>query len=156
MKRTVPDWLVQLVWFIAGIYATGALWYFLSRDDFLSAALSLGGAVMLTFVAVQLNRLNDKSTRYKAHREQLAGFMKEAEVLRTRSTEVPLPVQAHNEWVARVEAYLTEQLDASYAARLGNFSGLTFYGDGSQKSEYENSINGRSKRLHEFITEFSA
>jgi len=156
MKRSVPDWLVQLVWFLAGVYATGALWYFLSRDDPLSAALSFCGAVVLAFVAVQLHRLNDKSSRFKAHREQLAGFMKEAEVLLARSTEEPLPVPEHNEWVARVEAYLREQLDNSYAARFGNFSGMTFHSDGSQRSQNRNSINGRSTRLHEFITEFGA
>ena len=156
MKRSVPDWLVQLVWFLASVYATGALWYFLSRDDLLSAAFSLCGAVVLVFVAIQLHRLNDGSSRFKAHREQLAVFMKEAEGLRARSVEEPLPVPAHNEWVSRVEAYLKEQLDASYAARFGNFSGMTFYGDGSQRSEYENSIRGRSTRLHEFIKEFSS
>jgi hypothetical protein len=155
MKRAVPDWLVQLVWFLAGVYATGALWYFLSRDDSLSAALSFGGAVVLTFVAVQLHRLNDRTSRFKAYRERLGGFIKEAEVLLARSAEEPLPIQEYTEWAARVENYLTECLDASYGVRFGNFSGMTFYGDGSEKSTYENSISGRSTRLHQFITEFS-
>ena len=54
MKRNIPDWLIQLVWFLAGVYGTGALWYFLSRDDILSSMLSLGGAATLAFVAIQL------------------------------------------------------------------------------------------------------
>ena len=156
MKHVVPDWLVQLVWFLAGVYGTGALWYFLSRDDHLSAIFSLAGAALLTLVAVQLHRINDRTTRLKTHRECLAAFMKEAEVLLTRSNEDPLPMESHDDWVGRVEAYLKEQLDVSYAARLGNFSGMTFYGDGSQKSNYKNAINGRTTRLQQFITELGA
>ena len=151
MKRNIPDWLIQLVWFLAGVYGTGALWYFLSRDDILSSTLSLAGAAILTFVAVQLIRLNDRSTRFKVRREKLADFMKEAEVLQNRSTEEPLPIQEHNDWVTRVEEYLKEQLDSSYVARLSNFNGMTFFGG----SDYKNSLIGRSARLHEFITEFS-
>lgn len=153
MKRIVPDWLVQLVWFLASVYGTGALWYFLSRDDYLSAAFSLGGAAALAFVAVQLHRINDRTSRFKASREHLAAFMKEAEALLARSNEDPLPIQDHDEWAKRAETYLTEWLDASYAARFGNFSGMTFYGDGSEKSSYKNSISGRSTRLHQFIKE---
>ena len=156
MKHVVPDWLVQLVWFLAGVYGTGALWYFLSRDDYLSATFSLGGAAILTFVATQLHRINDRTSRLKVHREHLAAFLKEAEALLARSSENPLPAQAHNEWIARTETYLREQLDASYAACLGNFSGITFYGNGSQESGYKNAINGRCTRLHQFITELSA
>ncbi len=156
MKRIVPDWLVQLVWFLAGIYGTGALWYFLSRDDHLSAVFSLAGATLLTLVAVQLHRINDRATRLKAHRECLAEFMKEGESLLSRSDEDPLPTEQHDNWVARVELYLRENLDASYAARLGNFSGMTFYGDGSKKSNFKNAIGGRTSRLHQFLTELGS
>jgi hypothetical protein len=155
MKRPVPPWLVQLVWFLAGIFATGAPWYFLSRDDILSAALSFAVAFVLALVAVQLHRLNDKDARFKVRRERLAHFMREAESLLNRSNEEPLPIQEHNSWVARVEAYLNEEMDSSYAARFGNFSGMPFYGDGSPRSSFRTSLDGRSRRLHEFITEFS-
>jgi hypothetical protein len=155
MKRIVPAWLLQLVWFLAGIFATGALWYFLSRDDTLSATLSFIGAAVLTVVAIQLHRLNDKDARFRTRREKLAQFMKEAESLLKKCDENPLPIQEHNEWVARVEVYLNDEVDSSYATRFGNFSGITFYGDGSQRSSFKNSLQGRSKRLHEFISEFS-
>ena len=72
MKRPVPEWLQQLVWFFAGIYATGAIWYYLSKDDFIVAGLSVAGAVAMTVVAIQLQRLNDRSARFRSIREQLA------------------------------------------------------------------------------------
>ena len=75
MKRPVPPWLLQLVWFLAGIYATGAFWFFLSRDEFLSAALSLVGAVVLAIVAIHLHRLNDRDVRFRTRRERLAQFI---------------------------------------------------------------------------------
>jgi hypothetical protein len=28
-----PDWLIQSIWFMAGVLATGAIWYFLSRNE---------------------------------------------------------------------------------------------------------------------------
>ena len=154
MQRLVPDWLVQLVWFLAGVYATGSLWYFLSRDDYISAGLSFGGAAVLAFVAVQLQRLNDRSSRHRKIREALAAFVKQAEVLHSRSTEDPLPYQDHNAWLAAVETYLGETLDASYLVRLSNFSGMTFGSDGSHKSTYQNNLKGRMRRLLEFTSEF--
>ena len=155
MKRIVPAWLLQLVWFLASIFATGALWYFLSRDDVFTAALSFVAAVVLTIVAVQLHRLNDKDSRFRARRERLAQFMKEAEALLARRTEEPLPIQEHDDWVARVESYLNNETDPSYTVRFNNFSDMTFYVDGSPRSSFDKSLQGRSRRLHEFISEFS-
>jgi len=31
MGKMAPEWLVNAVWFVAGISATGAFWYFLSQ-----------------------------------------------------------------------------------------------------------------------------
>jgi len=45
MTRTVPDWLIQLVWWFSGIFATGALWYFLSIKDYFYAAGSVVAAL---------------------------------------------------------------------------------------------------------------
>ena len=126
MKNRVPPWLVQVVWFLASIYATGALWYYLSRDDHVGAGLSLLGAIVLPVVAIQLHRLNDRDVRFLTRREQLAGFIKEAEAILGRSATDPLPISEHNEWVSRVEKYLNLEMDASYAARFRNFSGMTF------------------------------
>jgi hypothetical protein len=155
MRRTVPAWLLQLVWFLAGVFATGAVWFFLSKDEYVSAWLSVGATVALVLVAVQLHRLNDRDARFRGIREALAAFATEASALAAKASEEPLPVEAHNDWVARVEAYLRTELDSSFAARFGNFSGMTFYGDGSPRSKLKNSLDGRTRRLHEFIREFA-
>lgn len=154
MKRLVPAWLTQLVWFLAGIFATGAIWFYLSRDEYLFAWLSVAATVVLTVVAVQLHRLNDRDARFRLIREKLAGFADEATALATRSTENPLPIKEHNDWVSRVEAFLGSELDSSYSTRFSNFSGMTFYGDGSEKSSFKNSLDGRTRRLHEFMREY--
>ena len=155
MRRLVPAWLPQVVWFLAGIFATGAVWFFLSRDEYLFAWLSVAAAVVLAVVAVQLHRLNDREARFRKIREKLAAFAEEAAVLVGRHIEEPLPIQEHNDWVSRVEAFLRSELDSSYRARFSNFSGMTFYGGGSAKSTYKNSVDGRTRRIHEFMREFS-
>jgi hypothetical protein len=156
MKRPVPSWLQQLVWFAAGIFATGAVWYFLSRGDYWAAVLSFVAAGILVLVAVQLHRLNDREARFRRRREQLAQFLKEGESLLTRINAEPLPIKDHDDWLARVQTYLSNEVDASYVARFGNFSGMTFFsGDDSPRSSLRISVDGRCRRLHEFISEFS-
>jgi hypothetical protein len=86
---------------------------------------------------------------------KLADFIKEAQKLRQRLDEKPLPIRDHNEWVARVSKYLRGNLGSAYKVRFGDFSGMTFYSDGSGKSKMSQSIDGRSRRLHEFISELS-
>ncbi|GAI80121.1 unnamed protein product, partial [marine sediment metagenome] len=34
-------------------------------------------------------------------------------------------------------------------------SGMVFYGSGSEKSQFQKAIDGRLRRLHEFISELS-
>ena len=87
--------------------------------------------------------------------EKMAGFLKEAKNLRQRLDENPLPIRDHNEWVERTSQYLKENLGTAYEVRFSNFSGMTFYGDGSERSNMSKSIEGRSRRLHEFIAEVS-
>ncbi len=154
MKRPVPDWLPQLMWFMAGIFATGAVWYFLSNKDYVGTALSIVGAVCMTVAAITLHRINDRSARFREIRERLAEFVSEATSLVNRQTENPLPVHEHNDWVAKVEAFLGNTLDQSYVVRVNNFSGMTFYSDGSERANFRNSIDGRIRRLNEFIQEF--
>ncbi len=155
MKRPVPDWLPQLVWFLAGIYATGALWYFLSKDDLFSTGLSVVGAASMTVVAIQLQRINDRSARFRRVREGLAAEVERATSLLKRQTDSPLPIKEHNDWIAEVESWLQGNLDRSYVVRFGNFSGMTFYSDGSERATFRNSLDGRVRRLNEFIQEFS-
>ncbi len=60
MIRTVPDWLIQTIWWISGIFATGALWYFLSIKDYSFAAASGVVALVFAIVAVALHRRKDQ------------------------------------------------------------------------------------------------
>lgn len=60
MSRTVPDWVIQTCWWTSGIFATGALWYFLSIKDYWYAGGS--GALALTFAlaAIALHLRKDQ------------------------------------------------------------------------------------------------
>lgn len=60
MIRTVPDWLIQTIWWLSGIFATGALWYFLSIKDYFYASGSGAIAVAFAIVAVVLHRRKDQ------------------------------------------------------------------------------------------------
>jgi hypothetical protein len=151
-QRAVPDWLVQLVWFVASVYATGALWYFLSKDDYVGAGLSVLGAVSLAVVAVYLHRLNDRSGRQRRRREALAAFLDELRTIRGRSNEEPPPLSEYSAWVEKVSRYLAEQLDSSYVTRFGDFTGMVFYSS-NPNSGLKQDLDGRARRLHEFITE---
>lgn len=57
--RTVPDWSIQVAWWLSGICATGAVWYFLSMDSFLYAFVSGLGAVVFAVGAIVLHRRKD-------------------------------------------------------------------------------------------------
>jgi hypothetical protein len=154
MKRPIPEWLSTLAWFVASIFATGAVWFYLGKEDYLATGLSVLGAVTIAVVAIVLQRLNDRSARFRVVRNQLSEFIKQAESLLHRQNEMPLPIKDHNDWTAAVEAYLRSTLDQSYVVRFGNFSGMTFFSDGSERATYRNSLDGRVRRLNEFIQEF--
>lgn len=154
-RTLVSDRVIQLVWFIAGVYGTGALWFYLSRDEYVPAIASTGAAFALAAVAVYLHGLNDRSKRNRETREALARFLKEGEALAARANENPPPIAEHNAWVSRVEQFLTASLDASYTARFSNFYGMTLYASSNANSGYKASIDGRSRRLHEFLAELS-
>lgn len=153
MRLIVRGWMPPVAWFVASVFATGAFWYYLSKDSSLGSWSSGVGAVLFVALAVHLQRQSDPGVRTRPHRDQLATFLTEAQALRARKDEVPLPVKEHNQWVSKVETYLREHLGAAYSVRVGDFSGMTFYGSGSEKSTYEHSLDGRSRRLMEFIKE---
>ena len=154
MKRVVADWVIQLVWFVASVFATEAVWFFLSKDAYIPAGVSALSAVVLCVVAMYLQSLNDLCKRLKVQREKLGYFLKEAEAISARANNDPPPVDEHNSWVARVEVYLTDALDASYAARFSNYNGMTFYVTNPNPG-LKKSLEGRSRRLHEFIAELA-
>ena len=85
--------------------------------------------------------------------KRLSGFIREGQELREHLEENPSQTEQHNAWVERINGYFLEQGAEDYAVRLNDFSGMTFYGDGSDRSQISNSITGRCQRLQEFIAE---
>lgn len=57
--RTVPDWWIQGSWWLSGIFATGALWYFLSLKEYSYACLTATGAIAFAILAIGLHRKKD-------------------------------------------------------------------------------------------------
>jgi hypothetical protein len=72
--------------------------------------------------------------------KRLAQFLRDAQALRKRVGETPLPIADHNAWVDRMSTYFAEQNAEEYAVRLSDFSGMTFYGDVSERSKMLKSI----------------
>ncbi|UXA51598.1 hypothetical protein M0D45_12695 [Xanthomonas prunicola] len=66
MKREPKDWHLQLVWFIAGIFATGAVWYFISTGKSLPAVLSGLAAFGFALFAIYLHRARDQASESKS------------------------------------------------------------------------------------------
>ena len=60
MNRTVPDWAIQTCWWFSGIFATGALWYFLSIKNYSYVAGSGALAVAFALAAIVLHRRKDQ------------------------------------------------------------------------------------------------
>ena len=54
MSRVIPDWVVQVAWFAAGICATGAFWDFLSQNDYTWTAVTGLAAVACAGLAIYL------------------------------------------------------------------------------------------------------
>ena len=155
MKKIVPDWLIQLSWFLAGTCATGAVWYFLSKNNTIYTWLSVAGAIFFAALAIYYQRLNDSYSCNLAHRTKLASFIKESQSLRGRLKEIPLPIKDFNDWDETVLAYLQDNLDASYAVRFRDFTGMVFYGEGTESSNLKIEIDGRTRRLNEFLSELT-
>jgi hypothetical protein len=130
----------------------GAVWYFLSRNETAIAAVSGVAAITLAGVAVQLHRLNDRHTRFRVHRENMARFLADAQELLQASSGRRITPQEYSSWVSRAKTYLAEHLDSSYVARFGDFSGMTFFSGSGQE---RNAIDGHCRRLNEFIREFA-
>ena len=145
--------MVQAAWFAAGIFATGAFWYFLSQKEYIWTTVAGLGAIAFAVFAVYLHVRKEGSSGKHRHGERLASFLMEAQHLRARLGEVPLPNQDHNEWVDRVGEYLRQNIGKAYEVRFSDFSGMVFYGDGSEKFKMSRSLDGRSRRLNEFMSE---
>lgn len=96
---------------------------------------------------------NGGSHIHQIEADRLAEFLTQAQELRDRLGETPLPVEEHNRWVDQMNGYFRERNARAQEARLSDFSGIMFYGDDSERAKMSRSIDGRSRRLHEFISE---
>ena len=56
----IPDWLITIIWFIAGICATGGFWYFLSSKNLIGTLASAFGTVVAVALAIFLHLRNDR------------------------------------------------------------------------------------------------
>ncbi|KVP22421.1 hypothetical protein [Burkholderia ubonensis] len=59
--RNIPEWTIQLAWAICGVFATGAVWYFLSLKQYSEAAYAAIGALIFGGVAIYLHRRKDEA-----------------------------------------------------------------------------------------------
>lgn len=59
--RTVPDWSIQVAWWGSGIFATGAVWYFLSAREYGLASGAGVAAIVLAGLAIFLHRKKDSA-----------------------------------------------------------------------------------------------
>jgi hypothetical protein len=57
--RTVPDWMIQSSWWVSGIFATGAAWYFLSSKEYIFTLGSVILAFLFAILAITLHRKKD-------------------------------------------------------------------------------------------------
>lgn len=70
MKWKSPDWLLQAIWFVAGVFATGAVWYFISVKSTKLAIASAVAAFIFAAVAVLLHRNRDHQEAIEAAKKQ--------------------------------------------------------------------------------------
>lgn len=85
--------------------------------------------------------------------DELAKFLKEGQELFARATKQsePFPTDDANDWAQRLSEFVGSRMGVARAALLTNFSGMTFYSDGSERSKLTNAIEGRLRRIGEFI-----
>src|SRR5436309_1789967 len=114
MRRRIRAWMLPAAWFVASIFATGAFWYFLSTKNYRGTFVSGLGAIVFAFLAIYLHQSTDSSVAHASHRDQLSHYLQEAQKLRSRLGEQPLPVADHNAWVERASEYLRENLGPSF------------------------------------------
>ena len=74
--RVVRDWWIQASWWASGIFATGAVWYFLSTKFYGLAWVAVIFAVLFAAMAILLHRIKDSQTdqRDSAGREAAQRF----------------------------------------------------------------------------------
>src|SRR5262245_3297226 len=115
-------------------------------DWLVTIACLLGGIVAVAYFWKEWQAKPKWTEKEKQqHQGQLAGFITEAQQLRKRLNEDPLPTGEHNAWVDRVDKYLHDNLGEVFVVRFGDLSGMTLHGNASERSKISRSIEGRSR-----------
>ena len=107
--KMTPDWLHQILWYISGICATGAVWYFLSQKNYHATIWTAYAAAVLALLAVALLIRNDV-------------IRKEIETARRvqapSEPENPFHVRYHTALVANYPGPLVYLYDSKLGKRL--------------------------------------
>ena len=123
MRRMTPSWILTLLWFCAGIGATGAFWYFLSQRDLHSVLWSAFATAVVVLLAVTLhihNELLEKEEREVAAKQPHATHAQRPQVFFKHSLFVgPLGKSAN----MAVDLVLS---NAGAAAAKGGFDNISF------------------------------
>ncbi|VWB64067.1 hypothetical protein BAR24066_02978 [Burkholderia arboris] len=70
--RKIPEWTIQLAWAICSVFATGAVWYFLSLKQYSDAAYATVVALIFAGAAIYLHRRKDKADAVASPVEEFA------------------------------------------------------------------------------------
>jgi hypothetical protein len=73
MPSLIPEWVLLLTWFVAGLGATGAFWYFLGQKHYRTALTSAVATIILTVLAISLHIYNDRVRRSLESRSEASG-----------------------------------------------------------------------------------
>jgi len=110
--------------------------------------------VMLLGIGIaRRSSANENEKKKQEYAIILSGFIVKGNEIRSKINSDPLPIQEHNEWVEEIRNYLNKSGKPHCVARFNDCSDMTFYGDGSERSNLGKSFTGRITRLHEFIKE---
>jgi hypothetical protein len=74
VRQTVPEWLLTVLWFIAGIGATGAFWYFLSMRNYAAAVAAGIATITVIVLIVSIHVRNDRLRKLAAAQSHFIGY----------------------------------------------------------------------------------
>lgn len=148
LKRVLAT--IEFLAFVACIYF-GVRWYIdpsgINEPPFAVSA----------FVATILMELIRRHTPSSGiDPEKLVEFIQEGQALHARVKKGNLTIQEITDWVDCMNIYFRQHKGRTYEVRLSDFSGMTFLGDASERSQMSRAIDGRVRRLHEFISELGS
>jgi hypothetical protein len=111
-----PNWFLQVMWFGAGVGGTGAVWYFLSQQNYQAAVWTGVATLVVVVVAVVLHIRNDR-----LQSEQKSGSVNASEPQTATATSNPAPERPAAE---EPKVYLQEKSPDEVVARINSLNPL--------------------------------